>query len=551
MLRSVYLKSIRDRLLGVSVGVVALFLTAWMGLWAYAGVDGADSYFASLPDAYVELLGITRDSGTAGLMMSMMFSFMGAFVLGGLAISMGASAIAGEEHDGTMNMLATVPRSRARLFASKAAAYLTLTIAGSATASASYWLAARLVGEDVSSLNLAAATVHLTAVLLVYGILAFAIGAATGNRSLASGMATGLLIVSFLGAGLLPTLGGRWETVAKVFPWYYIDAGSPLVHGTNWWQVGMLTAAWMALLIGGGIAFTRRDLLAGATTSTLADRLRANPRMATVMDRVRGSGSTRGLVSKAVSDKQAVALLAAYGLLVLAVFMGPMFNALGASIGDVVASMPDAILAMVGFADYSTAAGWYHGEMLSITGPAVFAIVAVGAGVALAGEERRRTIAVVLSTPVSRFRVASAKLAALCLLTALCGMLLFTGIWIANLISSLGLDVANIAAAATLQAGLGLMFGTAAFAVAGWTGRSTAAAWAGTGVAVIGWAVNAFIGVNDQHEAITRLSPFYWALHNFPLDNGMNWTGLAVLVTTSGVLAAVGLVGYRRRDLRG
>ena len=551
MLRTVYLKSLRDRLLGASIGVVALFFTALLGLWAYSGVDGADTYFQSMPDAYVELLGITRDSGTAGLMMSMMFSLMGAFVLGGLAVSMGASAIAGEEHDGTMNVLATVPRSRERLFASKSAAYLTLAIGASVAASASYWLAAKLVGEDVSSLDLTAATVHLTTVLLVYGVLAFAVGAATGNRATASGAATGLLIVSFLGAGLLPMLGGAWETVAKFFPWYYIDASSPLINGVNWPQVAVLTAVWLVLLIAGGVAFNRRDLLAGASTSSLVDRLRANPRIAESMDRVRGSGSTRGLVSKAVSDKQGVALLAAYGLLVLAVVMGPMFNALGGSIGDVVASMPDAVLAMVGFADYSTATGWYHGEMLSITSPAVFAIVAVGAGVALASEEKRRTISVVLAAPVSRLKVAGSKLTALGMLVVLCGVLLFVGIWLANLISSLGIDVGNIAAAATLQAGLGLVFGTAAFAVACWTGRANAAAWAGTGVAVIGWAVNAFVGVNDQLVAITRLSPFYWALHTFPLDNGMDWAGLAVLATASAVLAVIGLAGYRRRDLRG
>jgi ABC-2 type transport system permease protein len=550
MLRSVYLKSLRDRALGVGIAVVALFLTAWMGLWAYNGVEGADTYFASLPDAYIDLLGITRDSGTSGLMMSMMFGFMGAFVLGGLAVSMGASAIAGEEHEGTMNVLMTAPRSRSRLHASKALAYLTLMVGGSAAASVSYWVAAKLVGADISSLNLAAATLHLTTVLLVYGILAFAIGAATGNRSTASGIATGLLILSFLGAGLLPMIDG-WDGVAKLFPWYYIDAASPLVNGVNWLQVGALTAVWAALLIAGGVAFTRRDLRSGAAATSLADRLRANPRLADAMDKVRGSGSTRGLVSKAVSDKQGVALLAAYGLLVLAIFMAPMFNALGDSIGDVVASMPDAILAMVGYADYSTPTGWYHGEMLSITGPAVFAIVTIGAGVALAGEEKRRTIAVLLAAPVSRLRVARSKLAALGLLVALCGVLLFAGIWIGNLVSSLGMDVGNIAAAALLQVALGLVFGAVAFAVAGWTGRSNAAAWAGTGVALAGWAINTFVMVNPDLEWFAKVSPFYWALHSYPLDNGMDWMGFAVLAAASAVLAVVGLVGYGRRDLRG
>ena len=251
MLRTVYLKSLRDRLLGVSVAVVALFLTAWLGLWAYSGVEGADTYFASMPDAFVELLGITRESGTSGLMMSMMFGFMGAFVLGGLAVSFGASAIAGEEHDGTMNVLLTAPRSRARIHASKAAAYLTLIVGACAASSASYWVAAKFVGTDISSLDLFAATAHLATVLLVYGVVAFAIGAATGNRSLASGMATALLIISFLGAGLLP-LVGNWGDAAKIFPWYYIDSASPLINGPDWAQLGVLTALWALVLAAGG-----------------------------------------------------------------------------------------------------------------------------------------------------------------------------------------------------------------------------------------------------------------------------------------------------------
>lgn len=550
MLRTVYLKSLRDRMLGVAVGVVALFLTAWMGLWAYGGVDDADTFFASMPDAYVDLLGITRESGTAGLMMSMMFGFMGAFVLGGLAISMGASAIAGEERDGTMNMLATAPRGRSRLHASKAAAYLTLLVGGSIAASASYLLAAEIVGAEISSLDLTAATVHLTSVMLVYGILAFALGAATGNRSTASGIATGFLIISFLGAGLLPLVEGRGDA-AKIFPWYYIDGASPLVNGTDWAQVGVLTAIWAAVLVAGGLAFTRRDLRAGGATRTLADRLRANPRMAATMEKVRGSGSVTSLTSKALSDKQGVALLAAYGLFVLAVVMAPMFNALADTIGDVVSSMPDAVLAMVGSADYSTPTGWYHGEMLSITAPAVFAIVAIGAGVALATEEKRRTIAVLLSAPASRGRVANAKLIALIALTVTCGVLLFGGIWLGSVIGGLGIDVSNIASAAALQVGLGLVFGSAAFAAAGMSGRSSLAAWVGTGVAVGGWAINTFVGVNPDLEWFARISPFHWALSNYPLDNGMDWLGLAVLLAASAVLLVVGWLGYQRRDLRG
>src|SRR4029079_3102111 len=100
---------------------------------------------------------------------------------------------------------------------------------------------AKVGGSDIPSLDLTAATCHLTTVLLVYGVLAFAIGAATGNRARASAIATGLLILSFLGAGLLPMIDG-WGDIAKVFPWYYIDGASPLVNGADWGQVAVLTA---------------------------------------------------------------------------------------------------------------------------------------------------------------------------------------------------------------------------------------------------------------------------------------------------------------------
>jgi ABC-2 type transport system permease protein len=213
--------------------------------------------------------------------------------------------------------------------------------------------------------------------------------------------------------------------------------------------------------------------------------------------------------------------------------------------------MPDAVLAMVGFADYSTPTGWYHGEVLSITGPAIFAIVAVGAGVALATEEKRRTIAVLLSAPVPRSKVAGAKITALLELVVLCAVLLFGGIWLGSVIGGLGIDVSNIASAVVLQAGLGLVFGAAAFAVAGCTGRSNAAAWTGTGVALGGWAIATFAGVNDNLDWLARLSPFHWALGNYPLDNGMNWGGLIALLVTSFVLVVVGWLGYQRRDLRG
>lgn len=449
-----------------------------------------------------------------------------------------------------MNVLATYPRSRARLLSSKAAAVAVLVIVGNLATWPLYLLAASITGADVSTLNVGAATAHVTVVTMLYGALALAIGAFTGNRAAASGLTTGFLILSFLAAGLLPMFDG-WEGVAKVFPWYYIDAASPLINGADWAQLGVLAAISLALFGASLWGINQRDLRAGAVRVPLLEKLRENPRLGAILGRLQGGGSARGLVSKAASDQRGLALVAGYALFLFLILLAPLFSALGDTLGSVVASMPDALLAMIGYADYSTATGWYHGEALSIYGPLVMSIVGIAAGAALAGEEKRRTIAVLLAAPVSRSRVAVSKAVAVLVMLVAMGVLVFLGILIGNGISNLGMDVGNIAAAAVLLTALGLVMGAAAYLCGALSGSSGTAVWGGTAVAVATWAINMFVGVNPDLSWFAKISPFYWLLSDHPLDNGMNWTGLAVMATASGVLAVVGWLGYQRRDLRG
>ncbi len=551
MLRTVYLKSIRDRWLGASIAVGSLFLVAWMGLWAYADSDDAvGEYMASLPDAYTSLLGVPQDSGTAGLMLANMFNFLGPFVLCGIAVSMGAQAFAGEERDGTMNLLATVPRSRSRLLASKTLAATTIIVAASVLSFASYVLAAAISGSDAGSLNLAAAAVHLGAVTLAYGAFALAVGALTGNRGLASGAGTGLIVVSFLASGLLPMIEG-WAGIAKIFPWYYIGGAQPLINGVNWTQVVVLVAIAGALA---GLAWwgvNHRDLRSADTSGSLLDRLRDNPYLERSLALLAGSGSSRGLVSKALSDSRAVLTIAAGGLFMVLVMQGLMFPTIQDSLGGLVEALPEAMMAMVGFADFTTATGWYFGEGLSITAPIAVAVVAIGAGAALAGEEKRRTVSVVLGTPTSRARFAWSKAAAMAVGSVIVGAAVAAGIAVGNLIVGLGLDYGNILAAGALTAGLGAVLGGAAFFAGALTGRSVIATGFGTGVAVLGWGINAFIPVNPDLASWAKVSPFYYYATPNPLEAGLTLSHLGVLLGVAAVLVAAGVLAYGRRDLNG
>lgn len=551
MLRTLYLKTVRDRWLAAVIAAGSLFLIAWMGLAAYSGLgsDGTD-FVSAMPPAYLALFGIAPDTGTAGLMLSSMFNFIGPFVIAGLAVSMGAVAIAGEEASGTMNLLATVPHSRSRLLRSKAAAILTITLGISVLSLVLYRAAIAITGADAGSLNLAAATVHLAAVAVLYGAFALAIGCWTGNRALASAVSVASIVVSFFGAGLLPLFDG-WASGAKVFPWYYIGGSQPLANGVDWAQVAGVLAVAVALFAVALWGVNRRDLQSGEGRAPLLERLRSDPRLARVAGLLAGNGSSRGIASKAFTDLRALLTIASVGVISMGLVMGPLFTVIPASLQEVVASMPEAILAMVGFADYSTATGWYYGEFLSILAPVAVAVVAISGGVALAREEADRTIGVLLGTPTSRTRVAWGKALGLVLGALAVGFATIVGISLGNLVGSLGMDYGRIAATGLLLAGLGMVLGAAAFLGAAATGRTQFALGTGIGVAVLGWGANSFLPVNPDLANWAKASPFYYVLGENPLDAGMNWAHLGLLAGGAAVLVSIGMMTYRRRDLRG
>ncbi|WP_062211007.1 ABC transporter permease subunit [Demequina oxidasica] len=551
MLRSLYLKTVRDRWVSALIGVGSLFLIAWMVLAVYGGLDSeAIDVFESLPPAYLSLIGIPADSGSAGLAMSMLFNFIGPFVIAGIAVSMGAAAIAGEEREGTMNLLATVPRSRSRILRSKTAGVLTIVVGITLISWLSYLAAIAITGSDTGSLNLFAATVQVGAVAILYGAVALAIGAWTGNQALASGVAVAFIVVSFLGAGLLPLIDG-WADWAKIFPWYYISGSQPLNNGVDWTQVAGLLGIAIILFVLAWWGFNRRDLQSGGARAPMLERLRSNPHLAKAFALLSGSGSVRSIASRAFTDLRALMVIAGFGVLFMGFVVGVMFPSISDSVGGLVDSMPESVLAMVGFADFSTATGWYFGEMLTILAPLAVSVVAISAGVALAGEEKNRTIGVLLGTPTSRNKVTRGKVLAVILGSVVVGFATFAGIALGNLAASLDMSYWNIAAAGLLLAGLGMVLGAAAFLGGALTGKTSVALGSGVGLAVLGWGMNSFLPINPDLANWAKISPFYYYSGENPLEEGMNWGHMGVLVAIAAVLTLIGVLAYNRRDLRG
>jgi ABC-2 type transport system permease protein len=550
MYANVFTKSVRDRLGGGLIGAVSLAALILFGLWAYQDVD--ISFYYELPPAVLALMGIDPETfGVASRAYGAMYDFMGAFIVAGVAISIGAAAIAGEEQSGTFGLLLGNPVSRHRALVAKTASMVViLTAMGVLLWAGAIW-SADLLDIDTSGVRLGAISVALVLNGLLYGLLALGIGSWTGRRGRASGAAAAVMLIGYLSANLLPVAG--FEGWAKVSPWYYYSSNSPLNNGLDWGDVGVLVALSMTCFAFAWVGIQRRDLRDRGTEATIADRLRANPTTQKVVDRIAGSARVSGITVKTASDSQGVLFVTAAIVFYMGLLIPILYNFIPDDFVEIFATFPDALIAMIGGVDMSTPAGFLTGEVFSLTAPiAIIVLMSSMGSRALGGEEESHTMGLLLANPVSRSQVVLKKAIAMVAYALTFAVVTILGCWVGVLIGGQdSLSIGGIAATAVLLALFGLVFGGVALLASAVTGRRKLATWVTTGVALVTWFMFSFLSIAETTEPVTRFSPWSWYLDGDPLLNGMDWTGAALLGGTFLVLVALSFPFFRNRDLRG
>lgn len=552
MLANVFTKSIRDRRVSVLVGILGIISVAVLGLAAYSDLDDQIAeLYGGLPEGFMALIGLEGVADTGSLIMGEIVNLMAPMILSGLAISMGAAAVAGEERRGTFGVLLGNPRSRTNVLVSKAAAMIALTAVAAVLSGIGSSLVAEAFGTDSSSFNMTAGMVHVVAISLFFGFFALFLGAWTGNSPVASGTSAGLLLFSFLAAGLLPLIES-FSGVAKVFPWYYFNASRPLDNGIDWGHLAVLGGAIAVLGIGAVVGVRRRDLKVGSPSGAILARLEEHPIGAKIVSRLSGKVNVSTIALKSMTDHRMLTTIAALVILYTALLVGPMYNGLSDVLVEFSAAIPEALKAMIGFADMATPAGWYNVEVFSLVVPA--ALIAVGASVgarALAGEEENHTMDMLLANPIKRSRVVIEKAVSLEIIVFSLAIATFVGVWLGSLLGGLGLSVWGIASASIMGWLLGTVFGYLALAVSAGTGNRRTAVLAAAAAGVFAYFVNAFLPLNDNLAGWAKLSPFFYYQDGDPLTNGLVWSNAIVLVLIALVGVAVSIPLFGRRDIQG
>ena len=175
-----------------------------------------------------------------------------------LTIGYGASAIAGQDEDGTLGLIVTLPLSRRRILAQKAMTLVAVAVpAGLATVLVV--LAGRGFGLSLATGHLVGATTGAVLLGIDFGALALLVGALSGSRAIALGVTSSLAAASYLVSSLAPVT--HWVRPLRFESLFYWAVGNAQLRTGLSVTSSVVLVGFAAVTLGAAVrAFERQDV---------------------------------------------------------------------------------------------------------------------------------------------------------------------------------------------------------------------------------------------------------------------------------------------------
>ncbi|HTW09080.1 MAG TPA: ABC transporter permease subunit [Acidimicrobiales bacterium] len=175
-----------------------------------------------------------------------------------MAVGYGAAAIAGQDEDGLLCLLSTLPVRRRSLVFQKAAAM----VAQAALLTFAVMLCV-LVGKSfqvsIDPWHVVSASVAIFLMGMDFGLIAMAVGSATGKRGATLGAVTCLAAASYLVSSLAPVV--TWLKPVRYASLFFWSVGNDqIVSGASPADLVVLVAVCLAALYGVVLFFRKLDL---------------------------------------------------------------------------------------------------------------------------------------------------------------------------------------------------------------------------------------------------------------------------------------------------
>jgi ABC-2 type transport system permease protein len=231
----------------------------YIAFYPSIGGSGMEEMIASMPEELVVAMGYDRIGSAAGYMTSTVYGLLAPILLLVFAIAAGARLVAGDEEDGTLELEVTSPVERRRVFGERLLAlWLDVLVLVAVLALVSYLLVLALdMGVGLSFILAASTGLYL--LVIGMGTIALAIGAITGRRAIALGVAAAVAVLSFIFNAIGPTIPVGWMTAVSPFSWYLEH--EPLTNGFDVPRLLLLAAIPILFAAAGLVRFNRRDLM--------------------------------------------------------------------------------------------------------------------------------------------------------------------------------------------------------------------------------------------------------------------------------------------------
>lgn len=223
LLRNPFTKALFDARRSLLAWIVAIVAVGAMyaSFWPTMQTPEMKRAMEAYPQGLLKAFNYSDLTSAAGYLGSAVYGLLVPLLVAIFAISTGTRAIAGDEENGTLDLLLAHPVGRARLgvhrFGALVVGVLGITVL---LALAMIALSGPARFDGIGPGEFAAMSLHLALFGTTFGALAYAIGAATGRRGLTLGLSAAVAVLAYLANSVFPQVDGlAWAQNLSPFHW--------------------------------------------------------------------------------------------------------------------------------------------------------------------------------------------------------------------------------------------------------------------------------------------------------------------------------------------
>lgn len=220
-------------------------------------------------------------------------------------------------------------------------------------------------------------------------------------------------------------------------------------------------------------------------------------------------------------------------------------------LNDLISDENSLIRAFVGdIEDLTSPEGFLNSQLFFLMIPLLFIGFAITQGsAAIAGEEEKGTLDLLMSSPVSRRLVLVHKWAAMLATIVALAAATWVGLAVGAVVVDMDISLIKVAEATTSAVFLAMAFGTLALALGATTGRRAFSIGIASVAGFAAYLINALTPAVEALEPARFISPFHYYSGADPITNGLHLGHVGVLLLIAVVLYVLATFAFERRDL--